>query len=95
VVTRQENGNSKQYLETIIKTIHENLRMIEHAPRYKKKLIYMFVKSINLSNLIIFSVMMQDVPPDLLNFDESEELDPDEYYDGEKDQDRDGAEEKT
>ncbi len=77
MVTRQENGNSKQYLETIIKTIHENLRMIEHAPRYKKKLIYMFVKSINLSNLIIFSVMMQDVPPDLLNFDESEELDPD------------------
>jgi len=34
VVTRQENGNSKQYLETIIKTIHENLRMVEHAPRY-------------------------------------------------------------
>ncbi len=34
VVTRQENANSKQYLETITKTIHENLRMIEHAPRY-------------------------------------------------------------
>ena len=33
VVTRQENGNSKQYLEAIIKTIHENLRMVEHAPR--------------------------------------------------------------
>ena len=32
--------------------------------------------SIDLSNYI-FSVMMQDVPPDLLNFDESEELDPD------------------
>ncbi|EFX81904.1 histone deacetylase 3-like [Daphnia pulex] len=85
VVTRQENANSKQYLETITKTIHENLRMIEHAP----------------------SVMMQDVPPDLLNFEEAEELDPDvrlhqqeedkriepdnEYYDGEKDQDKDGT----
>lgn len=34
VVTRQENANSKQYLETITKTIHENLRMIEHAPRF-------------------------------------------------------------
>lgn len=33
VVTRQENANSKQYLEAITKTIHENLRMIEHAPR--------------------------------------------------------------
>lgn len=55
VVTRQENANSKQYLEAIIKTIHENLREVEHAP----------------------SVMMQDVPLDLLKLDSDDELNPD------------------
>ena len=55
MVTRQENANSKQYLEAIVKTIHENLREIAHAP----------------------SVMMQDVPPDLLGFECSEESDQD------------------
>uniref|UniRef100_T1J752 Histone deacetylase n=1 Tax=Strigamia maritima TaxID=126957 RepID=T1J752_STRMM len=83
VVTRQENANSKQYLDTIVKTVMENLKLLEHAP----------------------CVQMQEVPPDLLSLENTEEPDPDvrnnqndvdnriepteEYYDGDKDQDKD------
>jgi len=82
VMTRQENANSKQYMEAIVKTVCENLKMLDHAP----------------------SVMMQDVPPDLLSFENTYETDPDirnhqaevesriepanEFFDGDKDQDR-------
>ena len=34
VITRQENGNSKQYLEAIVKHVQDNLRILEHAPRF-------------------------------------------------------------
>ncbi|KAG7163683.1 histone deacetylase 3-like [Homarus americanus] len=33
VITRQENGNSRQYLEAIVKHVQDNLRMVQHAPR--------------------------------------------------------------
>lgn len=33
VITRQENGNSRQYLEAIVAHTRDNLRMIQHAPR--------------------------------------------------------------
>ena len=29
---RQENANSRQYLELMIETCHNNLKMIQHAP---------------------------------------------------------------
>ena len=32
VVTRQENANSRQYLEAIVKHVQENLKMLDHAP---------------------------------------------------------------
>ncbi|CAG7837718.1 unnamed protein product [Allacma fusca] len=83
VVTRQENANSKQYLELIVKHVCDNLKMLQHAP----------------------SVQMQDVPPDALSLENIEEYNPDdrinptdedkridppnEFYDGDKDQDQD------
>ncbi|XP_063614450.1 histone deacetylase 3-like, partial [Penaeus indicus] len=83
VITRQENGNSRQYLDAIVKHVYDNLRMVQHAP----------------------SVQMQDVPGDGLSIKEEEEIDPDtrlhiseedkrvepenEFYDGEKDNDKD------
>ncbi|XP_023213907.1 histone deacetylase 3-like, partial [Centruroides sculpturatus] len=51
VVTRQENANSKQYLDAIVKAVTENLKCLAHAP----------------------SVQMQDVPPDMLNLENTEE----------------------
>lgn len=33
VITRQENGNSRQYLEAIVKHVYDNLRMVQQAPR--------------------------------------------------------------
>ncbi|XP_060072276.1 histone deacetylase 3-like [Ylistrum balloti] len=82
ISTKQENLNSKQYLDHIRQTVHENLRNLNNSP----------------------SVQMQDVPPDLLSLENTEELDPDirnhqdsvdkrieppnEFYDGEKDNDK-------
>lgn len=82
VMTRQDNANTKQYLESIVKTVYENLKLLDHAP----------------------SVQMHDVPEDLLGTENLEEHDADirnhqndvdsriepgnEFYDGEKDQDK-------
>jgi histone deacetylase 3 len=81
IVTRQENANTKQYLELVVKHVCENIKLLQHAP----------------------SAQMQDVPPDFLSLENTEELNPDErmhqaeedkrveakneFYDGEKDQD--------
>ncbi|ODM95606.1 Histone deacetylase 3 [Orchesella cincta] len=83
LVTRQDNANTKQYLELIVKHVCDNLKLLAHAP----------------------SVQMHDVPPDALNLDNIEELNPDErmsqleedkridnaseYYDGDNDVDND------
>ena len=32
-IPRQENGNTKAYIESIIRTTQDNLRMVEFAPR--------------------------------------------------------------
>ncbi|ELU06885.1 hypothetical protein CAPTEDRAFT_184599 [Capitella teleta] len=80
--TKQENLNTRPYLESIKQYVMENLRHIAHAP----------------------SVQMHDVPPDLISID-YDEPDPDsrlddedrrveaanEYYDGERDNDKDDA----
>lgn len=83
IPSRIDNANTKQYLDTIRQTVIESLKVVAHAP----------------------SVQMQDVQPDILDYEPSEELDPDirnhqndldnridpinEFYDGERDQDKD------
>lgn len=80
--SKQENYNTRQYLDTLRQFIHENIRHLPHSP----------------------SVQMQDIPPDLINLDNLDDLDPDvrnhqedvdkrveplnEFYDGEKDNDK-------
>ncbi|KAK3592158.1 hypothetical protein CHS0354_019449 [Potamilus streckersoni] len=82
ISTKQENCNTKQYLDNLKQTVHDNLKQITHSP----------------------SVQMQDIPPDLLRLENTEEQDPDihnhqdeldkriepanEYYDGDKDNDK-------
>lgn len=84
VSTKQENLNTKQYLDNVKATVHEHLRNLINSP----------------------SVQMQDIPPDLLSLENTEEHDPDirnhqdqtdkridpnnEFYDGEQDNDKDG-----
>ncbi|KAL5017145.1 hypothetical protein ScPMuIL_006734 [Solemya velum] len=83
ISTKQDNLNTKQYLDSIRQTVNDNLKNLAHAP----------------------SVQMQDVPPDLLSLDNTNEGDPDvtnteedmdkrvepanEYFDGDKDNDND------
>ncbi|XP_030844545.1 histone deacetylase 3 [Strongylocentrotus purpuratus] len=80
--TRIENLNTKAYIDQVRQGVHDNLKCIAHAP----------------------SVQMHDVPPDLLSLENIEEPDPDvrnstkdqderiepanEFYDGDKDQDK-------
>uniref|UniRef100_A0A8D0W2M5 Histone deacetylase n=1 Tax=Sus scrofa TaxID=9823 RepID=A0A8D0W2M5_PIG len=81
VSTRIENQNSRQYLDQIRQTIFENLKMLNHAP----------------------SVQIHDVPADLLTYDRTDEADaeergpeenysrpeaPNEFYDGDHDNDK-------
>ncbi|NWT60788.1 HDAC3 deacetylase, partial [Erythrocercus mccallii] len=81
VSTRIENQNSRQYLDQIRQTIFENLKMLNHAP----------------------SVQIHDVPSDLLSYDRTDEPDPEErgseenysrpeapneFYDGDHDNDK-------
>ncbi|XP_014674421.1 PREDICTED: LOW QUALITY PROTEIN: histone deacetylase 3-like [Priapulus caudatus] len=82
IPVRIENANTRQYLDYVKVSVLENLKMIEHAP----------------------SVQMQDVPHDVLDLENTEEPDPEvsnhqndidarvdapnEFYDGDKDQDR-------
>lgn len=80
--SKQDNFNTRQYLDTLRQFIHENIRHLPCSP----------------------SVQMQDIPPDVINLDNLDDLDPDvrnhqddvdkrvdaanEYYDGEKDNDK-------
>jgi histone deacetylase 3 len=83
IFTKQDNANTRQYLETLRQFIHENLRHLPHSP----------------------SVQMQDIPSDMIDLDNLDELDPDtrtnqddidrqvepanEFYDGDRDNDKD------
>ncbi|XP_045157951.1 histone deacetylase 3-like [Mercenaria mercenaria] len=82
ISTKQENQNTKQYIESLKQMVSENLKQLACSP----------------------SVEMQDIPPDLLSLENTEEPNPDilnnqadvdkrieannEYYDGDKDNDK-------
>lgn len=82
ISTKQENQNTKQYVESLKQMVSENLKQLACSP----------------------SVEMQDIPPDLLSLENTEEPNPDvtnsqadldkriepnnEYYDGDKDNDK-------
>lgn len=85
VQTRQENANSKQYLEAITKHVYENLKMLQHSP------------SVQMHDVPGDSFPSQDdsiadeMDPDIRihQMDEDRRIDAsNEFYDGDKDQDR-------
>ena len=40
---RQENANSRQYLESIMETMHNQLKMIQHAPSVQVRIPYLVI----------------------------------------------------
>nr|XP_053646254.1 histone deacetylase 3-like [Cherax quadricarinatus] len=90
VITRQENGNSRQYLEAIVKHVYDNLRMVQHAPSVQ-------MQDVPNDGLNI-KEEEQELDPDarLHLSEEDKRIEPDnEFYDGEKDNDKDEDPEVT
>ncbi len=90
VSPRQENGNTRQYLDAIVQTTHDNLKMVAHAP------------SVQMQDTPRTSIIpedhgnLDDIDPDVRAHDLEEERRVDheaEFYDGDRDQDgeEDGA----
>ncbi len=85
IVTRQENANSKQYLELIVKHTYDNLKMVQHSP------------SVQMHNTPgdllpnMENAMIDDLDPDVRapQVEEDKKVDPaNEFYDDEQDQDK-------
>ncbi|XP_037793240.1 histone deacetylase 3-like [Penaeus monodon] len=83
VITRQENGNSRQYLDAIVKHVYDNLRMVQHAPSVQ-------MQDVPGDGLSIKEE--EEIDPDsrLHISEEDKRVEPEnEFYDGEKDNDKD------
>lgn len=78
VVTRQENANTKQYIEAIIKTVTENLKLLEHAPSVQMQ---------DVPEDLLSLENTEDPDPDVRNHqsDVDSRIEPDnEFYDADK-----------
>lgn len=87
VLTRQDNANSKQYLETITRHVYDNLKMVQHSP------------SVQMHDIpgdafpSQDSALLDELDPDVRvsQMEEDRRVEPaNEYYDGDKDQDKTG-----
>ena len=88
IVTKQENANSKQYLELIVKHTYDNLKMVQHSPSVQMQ----NVPGDLLPNLD--GAMIDDLDPDvrISQMEEDRKVDPpNEFYDDEQDQDKNSA----
>jgi histone deacetylase 3 len=86
VVTRQENANSKQYLEAITRHVYDNLKMIQHSPSVQMQDV-----PGDLLPSSQDSALMEDLDPDtrLSQAEEDRRVEPpNEFYDGDTDQDK-------
>ncbi|XP_042231640.1 histone deacetylase 3-like isoform X2 [Homarus americanus] len=90
VITRQENGNSRQYLEAIVKHVQDNLRMVQHAPSVQ-------MQDVPKDGMDINEEENEPDPDSRLHLSEEDKrVEPDnEFYDGEKDNDKDEDPEVT
>lgn len=85
VVTRQENANSKQYLDLIVKHTYDNLKMVQHSPS---------VQMHNTPGDLLLNddtAMIDDLDPDIRisQLEEDKKIDPpNEFYEDEQDQDK-------
>jgi len=83
LVTRQDNANSKQYLELIVKHVCENLKLLQHAPSVQMKDVP--ADALSLENV-------DELNPDerMCQLEEDKRIEPNnEFYDGENDVDQD------
>lgn len=85
VVTRQENANTKFYLEAITRHVYDNLKMIQHSPSVQMQDVP--------GDLIQTdeSAMMDELDPDVRvsQLEEDRRVEPpNEFYNGDKDQDK-------
>jgi histone deacetylase 3 len=81
---RSENANSKPYLESILETMHTQIRMVQHAPSVQ-------MQDVPGSFLPEDNDNLDDLDPDVRNHELEEErrVEPEnEFYDGDRDQDR-------
>jgi len=84
---RQENANSRQYLDSIMETMHNQLKMVQHAPSVQ-------MQDMPNSTSINMSQHMEDIldPDERTNDIEEERRGAEhdsEFYDGDRDQDGD------
>merc|ERR1719400_2180680 len=84
---RQENANSRQYLDSIMETMHNQLKMVQHAPSVQ-------MHDMPTSTSINMSQHMEDIldPDERTNDIEEERRGAEhdsEFYDGDRDQDGD------
>ncbi|KAL1122502.1 hypothetical protein AAG570_002833 [Ranatra chinensis] len=87
VLTRQENANSKQYLEAITRHVYDNLKMIQHSPSVQMQ----DVPGDIFPGADDTSAMMDEMDPDVRVSQAEEDRrvePPNEFYDGDKDQDK-------
>ncbi|KAG8198832.1 hypothetical protein JTE90_007134 [Oedothorax gibbosus] len=87
--TKQNNANSKQYLEAVVQAAVENLRCLAHAPSVQMQ----EVPGSFLEDLSLEDEMEADPDSRILKKDCPEKAKPNEFYDDDKDQDR-GVENK-
>jgi len=82
VVTRQDNANSKQYLELIVKHTVENLKILEHAPSVQ----FQHVPP----DLLKLDIVDEPNPDERTNQTEEDKRveHPSEFFDGDKDNDQ-------
>nr|QVX32609.1 HDAC3 [Platynereis dumerilii] len=86
ISTKQENLNTRQYLESIRQFIHENLKYLSHAPSVQMQDIP--------TDIFNLEDPEENLNPDIRNHQETEDrrIEPNnEFYDGEQDNDKEEA----
>jgi len=88
VVTRQENANSKQYLELIVKHTYDNLKMVQHSPSVQIQNVPDDALPTEEFNAIALDEVDPDVRQSQVELDRRVDA-PNEFYQDDKDQDFD------
>jgi len=88
VVTRQENANSKQYLELIVKHTYDNLKMVQHSPSVQIQNVPGDALPTEEFNAIALDEVDPDVRQSQVELDRRVDA-PNEFYQDDKDQDFD------
>ncbi|XP_054270562.1 histone deacetylase 3 [Macrosteles quadrilineatus] len=84
IVTRQDNANSKQYLETIVKNVYDNLKLLQNSPSVQMQ----DVPGDAFPDMANNNVDDKDPDVRITKEEEEAKIEPvNEFYNGDKDQD--------